>query len=137
MNAFLDLAEQQISAPVKARQRAAEKCAARRADDLEKLGGQWRAWHDERRDALLAGEHGAAAAALIEFLAGMTPHDGVRLVALAAPWAKTDANVRHEILVLVDAAIIALRERHGLLPFDDALPGESANIFLQIREALS
>lgn len=137
MNAFLDLSEQQISAPVKAHQRAVEKRAARRVDDQKKLGGQWRAWHDERRAAMQTGAHGAAARALIEFLGGMNLRDGARLVELAKSWAITDAKSRHEVLALIDGAIIALRERNGLLPFDDPLPGEPANVFLKIRTVLA
>ena len=39
---------------------------------------------------------------------------------------------------LVGDAVTALRERHGLDPFDDALPpgDEPPNAFLTIREAL-
>jgi hypothetical protein len=139
MNAFLDLAEQQIVAPVKARRRAAQKRAVCKGavDQERQLGTIWRKWNDERRAALLAGEHGDAARALIEFLDGMKLHDGARLVLLIGPWTKADVDIRHEVLTMIDSAIIALRERHGLLPFDDALPGEPTNVFLQIREALS
>ena len=139
MNAFLDLADFQIAGPVKARQRAAEKRAARRAGgaDQEKLSRQWRQWHEERRAALLAREHGHAAGVLAEFLDGMTLHDGAALIAFAAPLQAADADTRHEVLALIDNAIVALRERHGLPAFDDPLPGEPANVLLKIREALT
>jgi hypothetical protein len=42
-----------------------------------------------------------------------------------------------KILALVDAAIIQRRERMGLLPFDDSLPGQPPNVFLILRKQLS
>jgi hypothetical protein len=137
MNAFLELADRQIVGPRKARQRAAEKRAARRADEQKKLGALWRQCCEERRAALLAGEHGDAARDLIEFLDGMSLHDGATLIAAAKRWGNANGDTRHQILALIDRAIIALRECHNLPPFDDPLrPDESDNVFLRIREVL-
>jgi hypothetical protein len=68
----------------------------------------------------------------------MTLEDGAALIAQLerGPWRDADPNVRFEILALVDERIIALRERTGLVSFDDPLPGEPASVFLLIREAL-
>ena len=46
-------------------------------------------------------------------------------------------DTRFEVLALIDTAIIALRERHGLPPFDDACPVIGPMSFYCIREALS
>ena len=140
MNAFLDLADRQIAAPVKVRQLAAEKRAARKAiDSRDRLNVAWRRWHDEQREALLAGSHGDAARGLITFLSSMALDQGTALVALieAGPWRDADADARFGILALIDAHIVMLRERHGLPPFDDALPGTRPSVFLVLREALS
>ncbi len=138
MNQYLALADRQITAPVKARQRAAEKRAAGKTVG-DQLRAAYRQWRLERHEALLAGQHGDATRRLIGFLGSMTLDQGAALVALIVqgPWRQAGADTRFEILALVDGAIITLRERRGMSPFDDALPGERANVFLAIREALS
>jgi hypothetical protein len=137
---FTDFAELNTPAPVKARQRAAAKRRAKaeakalaERDDLFRL---WKRWRRERVETLLAGPHGAEGRALLEFLQAMSLDDGPRLVEFvrAAGWHHADADTRFEILLLIDGAITALRERHGLPPFDDALPGEKPNTSLIIRE---
>jgi hypothetical protein len=142
-NPFLVLAARQMSSPTKARQRAAAKRAASKAQsegESEKQAKVWRAWRRERREALLAGPHGADAKALLGFLRSMTLDSAAELVEAVGrgPWRQADDDTRFEILALVDEAIIALRERHELDPFDDALPftDEAPTAFLQIREAL-
>jgi hypothetical protein len=132
VNSFLDLADRQISSPRKARQRAAEKRAAHKAvADQDRSERAWRQWHD--KDALLSGPYGDAARSLIAFLDYMTPDQVVE----TGPWRDADADARFEILALIDMHIVRLRERHGLPPFDDALPGARLNVFLMIREVLS
>jgi len=140
MNAFLDYAEKQTPAAVKARQRAAEKrrdTAAEKAlaerDDLFRL---WRRWRHERLEALLAGPHGDAARELVAFLQTMTLDDGIRLVEFvrAAGWKRTDADAKFEVLSLINVTITALRERAELSPFDDPLPDQKPTAFLIIRE---
>jgi hypothetical protein len=135
--AFLDLAAQQISAPRKARLRAAERrdAAIKERTDLHRA---WRAWRRERVEELMAGPHGAAARALRQFLAGMKIGDAEMLLAAveSGPWRDADADIRFEVLRLVGHAIMRVRERGGLAPFDDALPGEPPTAFEIIREIL-
>jgi hypothetical protein len=142
MDAFLEFAEKQTPASVKARQRAnerrrataAEKALAER-DDLLRL---WKRWRRERLEMLLAGPHVNAARELLAFLQAMTLDDGARLVEFvcAAGWARTDADTKFTVLSLIDAAITALRERAELPPIDDALPDKKPTAFLIIREML-
>jgi len=140
MNAFLDYAEKQTPAAVKARQRAAEKrraTAAEKAlaerDDLFRL---WRKWRQERLDALLNGPHGAAAHELVAFLQTMTLDDGAHLVEFvrAGGWEHADAETKFEILSLINITITALRDRAGLPSISDPLPDEESSAFLIIRE---
>jgi hypothetical protein len=140
MNAFLEFAEKQTPASVKARQRAAEKrrtTAAEKAlaerDDLFHL---WKRWRHERLETLLAGPHGDVARELIAFLQRMTLDDGAQLVELvcAADWAHADADTKFEVLSLIDATITALRERAKLPPIDDPLADAAPSAFLIIRE---
>jgi hypothetical protein len=137
MNAFLDLAERQISNPVKARHRAIEK-RRENAQEARDLLADWARQRRERVDILLAGPHGKAASALVAFLKAMTLDQAPALIELVedGPWRDADPDTRFEVLALVDVAIVNLRERNGLLPFEDALPGEPPNAFLIIREML-
>jgi hypothetical protein len=139
MNAFLDYAEKQTPAAVKARQRAVEKrraTAAEKAlaerDDLFRL---WKRWRRERLETLLAGPHGDAARELVAFLRAMTLDGGARLVEFvrAAGWEHADADTKFEVLALINITITALRERAELPPIDDPISGHPS-AFLIIRE---
>jgi hypothetical protein len=134
---FTAFAEQNTPAAVeravaKRRDKAKEKALAER-DDLLRL---WEKWRRERVDALLAGPYGARAQSLIAFLETMTLDQGPQLIEFvrAADWHRTDPDTRFEILALVNHALTALREQHGLPPFDDALPDEEPTAFIIIRE---
>jgi hypothetical protein len=137
MNSFLQIAEQQISSPRKARQHAAEKRAVQKAlAERDRQSRLWRTWRHQRVDALLAGEHGEAAQGLIAFLDEMTLDDPATLIAMADRWRDADADACFLVLALIDRAIIRLREQQGLPPFDDSLPGAPPTVFLAIRAAL-
>jgi hypothetical protein len=141
MNAFLDYAEKQTPAAVKARQRAVEKrraTAAEKAlaerDDLLHL---WKQWRRERLEALLAGPYAAAARELVAFLQAMVlDDDDARLVEFvrAAGWERVDADTKFEVLALINITICTLRERAKLSPINDSLPGEEPTAFLILRE---
>ncbi len=140
MNVFTDFAERQAPAPVKARQRAVEKRRAKAAeralrerDDLLRI---WKRWRRERDDAWLAGPYGAAAQALLEFLRAMSLDDEAALVQFvrATGWQHADVDTKFEVLSLINTTLVALRERAGLPPIDDALPDEEPTAFLIIRE---
>ena len=140
MNAFLDYAEKQTPATVKARQRAAEKRRATAAEkalaERDDLFHLWKLHRQERLDALLAGPYGAAARDLVAFLQSMALDDGDRLVELVRTggWARVDADTKFEVLSLINSAIVAMRERANLPPIDDALPDETPTTFIIIRE---
>jgi hypothetical protein len=141
-NAFLDFADKQTPAPVKARMRAAEKRAATAAEkklaEREQTHRLWKEYRAERIGELLKGPYAKAAHELLVFLGTMTLTDGAALIDLVrrGPWCTAAANIRFEIISLIDAALTSQRERAGLPPFDDALPGEEPTAFLVIREML-
>ena len=146
MNAFLDYVAKSETAADKARQRTAEKrraTAAQKAAEkaLRERDDLFRLYKKERRErlnALLAGPRGSAAQELVTFLKTITLTDEPRLIEAvrAGGWEHADANTRFEILALIDAAIIALRERAGLPPISDPLPGQPPSAFLILRELL-
>jgi hypothetical protein len=139
---FIDFAEQQTPAPVKARRRAAEtrreRAKAKALQERADLFRLWRRWRHEQIETLLAGPYGAKAQALLAFLQAMSLDDGPQLIEFvrAGDWHRADPDTRFEILSLIDAALTALREQHGLPPFDDGLPGEEPTSSLIIREVL-
>jgi len=140
MNAFLEFAEKQTPASVKARQRATKKRRATKAEkaltERDDLFHLWKKWRRERLETLLAGPHGHAARELVAFLQAMTLDDGVRLVEFvrAAGWERTDADTKFEVLALINSVIVTLRDRAKLPPINDALPDEKPTAFLIIRE---
>jgi hypothetical protein len=141
-SAFLDFAEQQQTpAPVRARQRAAakrrEKAKEKALTERDDLFRLWKHWRRERLEALLTGPYGAKAQALLAFLQTMSLDDGPQLIELAraGDWHRTSCDTRFEILSLINTALTALREQHGLPPFDDGIPpDEEPTAFIIIRE---
>jgi hypothetical protein len=144
MNPFLAFAEKQTSPAAKVRQlaaerrrlTAAEKAATKALAEREDLFRLYKKQRRQRLDELLAGPHRAAAQELIAFLKTMLLEDEARLIEVvhAAGWVRADINTKFEVLSLVDAALVGLRERDGLPPFSDPLPHQTPSAFLVIRE---
>jgi hypothetical protein len=142
MNAFLDLAERQIPASVKARRRAAESRRTRAQEKaLAERDAMFHSWKRERRaqlDAALAGPRGHALKRLVAFLNVMTLESVGALIdrVRADDWPTADADTRFLVLHLVGVTIMHLRERAGLPSFDDPLFDQPPNAFLRLREIL-
>jgi hypothetical protein len=115
------------------RRTAAEKKLA----DNAWLTRAWRRWRRERVEQLLGGPYAAPAQALLKFFKTMIGPSALIDFVKAGPWENADEDVRFEILALIDAVIVKRRERIGLAPFDDALPGQAPNVFLILREQLA
>jgi hypothetical protein len=119
MNPYEALAERQISAPRKARQRAIEKRARTRAGEAlaerDQQFALWRKWRQERSEALFAGPYADAARDLLNLLDHLALEDGERLVVevRAGPWAAADADTQFLILAAIDNALSGVRERAG------------------------
>src|SRR5512133_3833162 len=127
-DAFLALAQRQIRAPVRARQRATETRArnrARRAEEkaLAERDTMLRLWKHRRREELeaaLIGPQGPALERLISFLNTMTLESAATLLQHVRDggWTATDPDTRFLALHLANEAIVRLREQAGLPPFD-------------------
>jgi hypothetical protein len=141
-NLFLNIADQQISAPVKARQRAADRRAQVHTDkdqaDREKLMRAWCVFQQRQIDDALVGPYGAQVAALLAFLKELSLEREAELVEFvqADSWRDANADIRFLAMRLIGSKLAKLREDAGLAPFDDPLPDEPPSIFLQIREML-
>jgi hypothetical protein len=139
-NPFLALAERQIANPVKARMKAAQKRALKKvADDRATLFKVYKQWQAGRREALLAGPYGDAFRDVMVALDGVTlaDIDNIHAMVIAGPWRTAPADIRFELLNLIDAVLIELRERADLPPFNDPLPGDQPDIFQHVKEALA
>jgi hypothetical protein len=142
---FARLAAEQISAPVKARMRAAktreERRIAKQLNDRDVLAQQWVAWHRKRLAKLKAGRYAKAVQDIASFLETMTLDNGSALIELVerGPWRQADADTRYLLLGLIGERIIYLRITEGLAPFDDSIPfsDEPPTVFEIVREILS
>jgi hypothetical protein len=96
------------------------------------------ALHRDRLDRLLGGRDGPRTRRLLGFLSTMTLADGAALIAHVQDegWLDCDCEARADALSIIGTRITHLRERAGLPPFDDPLPGERDNVFLTIRKLL-
>lgn len=148
MNFFEAYADDAIAAPVKRKMEAADKRAlSKEAIDKEKDDAfqtwqlkQWRAWRKAKREALLAGPHGKDIRGLVAFMKTMTLSSAPALIRLVeeAAWARSlSKDERADLLSLMSGGITRLRERNGLTPFDDALPGQPESAFHQIQKVLA
>jgi len=84
--------------------------------------------------------HGVKLEVLMKMLKNLTMESSGDLVDYieCADWLiHADPHSRITILGYIDYAIIRLRIRHGLPPFDDALPGEEDTAFQVIRKILT
>src|SRR5262249_21712319 len=113
----------------------AERQRQKALEDRNKLFRLWQKWHREELEKLAAGPYGTAVKELASMLATLTLSSGLELIELVrrGPWRAADADIPFQVLRLIDGALAGLRERHGLPPFDDALPGEPATVFELIR----
>jgi hypothetical protein len=139
---FLNIADQQISAPVKARQRTADRRAQVRTDqdeaNRERLMKTWCAVQQRQIDDALVGPYGTQIAALLAFLKELSLEREAELVDFvqADSWRCANPDIRFLVMRLVGSTLAKLREDAGLAPFDDPLPDETPSVFLQIREML-
>lgn len=148
MNPFEAIADAHTVRPVRSREQAAEKRRERIAksrdvekelDDQNKLFRQWKAWRREKLDALIAGPHGREIKGLIRFLDTMTLSSAPALLKLIenAHWARSmSPGERADLLGAIGNRITRTRERAGLTPFDDAMPGEPETAFHRIKTML-
>jgi hypothetical protein len=140
---FLELAKRQMAAPVKARIRASETRRTKREQQHDKEQRQLSAYykvqrHQELNDAL-AGADGAKLQALIEQLDALTLETIPQLAAFvrAEGWHTAAAHTLFIARRLAGESIVKLREKNGLAPFDDPLPGDPATPEQDLRNTFA
>jgi hypothetical protein len=93
-----------------------------------------------RKQELLQGPHGEHFARLVKFLDQMditTAPELIEAVKNSVWLSDTDQTAKNDALWLIDSAIIKLRIREGLPPFDDPLWDQPPNAFEIIRHHLT
>lgn len=140
---FLELAERQMAAPVKARIRANETRRSKREqqhdEEQRKLSAYYKVQCRQELNDALAGADGARLRALIEQLDALTLETIPQLAAFvrAEGWHTAATTTLFVARRLAGESIMKLREKNGLAPFDDPLPGDAATPEQDLRNAFA
>jgi hypothetical protein len=140
---FLELAERQMAAPVKARIRANETRRSKREqqhdEEQRKLSAYYKVQRRQELNDALTGDDGAKLQALITQLDTLTLETIPQLAAFvrASGWHSAAASTLFLARRLASEAIVQLRENDGLEPFNDPLPGEPATPEQELRRAFA
>lgn len=116
------------------KRRRSEKEQKKLADDARLLCW-WKAWHQEQRDAVLAGPHATTLAELFRAFAKIECVQPAQLVGFigAIDWSTIDYQTRLTVLHELNTTITEFREKQGLDPISDPLPGEPNNAYRIIK----
>ena len=114
------------------RARSAEQ---KKLNDDARLHRAWRKWHREELKQALAGPHGPMIERLAFMLKSLELASAPLLLAYirGVDWTAIDYATRLTVPHVVNDAITRMRERHGMCPFDDGLPGDRPNVFQLFR----
>jgi len=105
--------------------------------DSARLLRAWRAYHREQLEQALAGVHGDVMGRLMAQLKNLRSARELVAFIEAQDWSEIDADTRLIALHEINTAITRLRERMGLPPVEDALPGEPLRAYQLIRNILN
>jgi hypothetical protein len=110
----------------------------KKLEDDARLLKAWRAWHAEQLNSALASSHGAMVAELMGVLDRVELSSAASLLACVqrSDWSAVSYDVRLTVLHQINNTITRLRERHGLPPIDDPLPGRPDNVFRRIKNLM-
>jgi hypothetical protein len=109
-----------------------------RAGDA-KMFRAWKKFHREEKAAVLGGPHGQTLFELFRMFSNIECVKPAQLVGFigAIDWASIDYGARLTVLHEVNAAITRHRQRQGIAPIDDPLPGAPENAFRIIRKIIT
>jgi hypothetical protein len=143
VNPFLQLAERQTASPVKAQLRATEARRSRREQQRDKerreLSAYYRAMRKQELDDALAGPEGETLRSYLARIDQITLDSIPTLTAFvrSGRLRSASANTLFLALRMTSERIISLREKDGLAPFNDPLPGDPATPEQDLREAFA
>jgi hypothetical protein len=103
--------------------------------DNARLLRWWKAWHREQRGLVLAGPHATTLAELFRMFSVIEHVKPAQLIGFvgAIDWGSIDFDTRLTVLHEINVAITRYREKCGLDPISDPLPGAPPNAFQVIR----
>src|SRR5262249_12696612 len=104
------------------------------ADDAYLLRA-WKKYHRDEREAVLAGPYGAVLVELFRMFKNLQHAQPTQLIGYAQSidWSAIDYSTNLAVVHELNNAITALREKHGLEPIDDNLPGDPETPFRTIK----
>jgi hypothetical protein len=107
--------------------------------EVQKLSRAYKQWHREQLNAALIGAHGAIVAELMTLLDRLELSSAAVLLDFIrrSDWSSVSYDTRLTVLHEINDRITRMRERHGLAPFDDPLPGQPENVFRIVRAILA
>ena len=141
-NPFEQFAAEYTPRPVKARQAAAAKRRERSAqaekelEDDSRLLVLYRRYKKAQVQSLVEGRFGPQVKALLTIMRTMTldsAPDLIRYIRGSAWIAQLSRDEKHILLGLIGRAVTKTREKAGLEPFDDGLPGDPPKAFETIK----
>jgi hypothetical protein len=119
------------------------ECVMKRRSDKEqkrviddaRLLRSWKKFHREEREAVLAGPHGSVLAELFRMLDHLECIQPSQLIGLARAidWMAIPYDVKLTVLHWVNNSITKYRDKRGLEPIDDNLPGQPDTPFRTIK----
>jgi hypothetical protein len=103
--------------------------------DNARLLRWWRAWHREQRELVLSGPHGTVLNELLRVFKNLQHMQSAQLIGYAQSinWEVIDFATKLVVIHELNSAITAFRERRGLEPISDPLPGEPDTPFRMIK----
>jgi hypothetical protein len=95
----------------------------------------WKKFHRDEREEAFAGPHGATLAELFRMFKNLELMQPTQLIGYvqSIDWAAIDYTTKLVVVHEADSAITALREKHGLDPINDNLPGDPDTPFRTIK----
>src|SRR5262249_48710288 len=95
----------------------------------------WRRFHREEREAALAGPHGAILRGLFRMVGHLRAVQPAQLVGVvqSIDWSTIPYDIRLVVVHELNASITRYREKRGLDPIDDPLPGQPESPFRTIK----
>jgi hypothetical protein len=116
------------------RHRKSEKEQKKLADDARLLRA-WRKFHAEEKDAVLSGPHARTLVELFRMFSAIESVKPAQLVEFigAIDWSTIDYQTRLTVLHELNTTIAEFREKQGLDPISDPLPGEPNNAYRIIK----
>ncbi|PWT77740.1 MAG: hypothetical protein C5B58_16325 [Acidobacteria bacterium] len=116
------------------KRRMSKKRERERAGDA-KMFRAWKKFHRDEHDAVLSGPYATTLAELFRMFANLKHVQPAQLIGFigAIDWSAIDYPTRLTVLHEVNQAVTKFREKSGLAPITDPLPGQQENAFRIIR----